>query len=161
MKRTLPVVLILASLLPACSGVPVQRTAEFEKADTNNDGKIVLAEWIRYGGAEASFVAADVDRKGSLNEAQFRQALRYNDEATGNGTARQQKVMDDQILADVKLGLSQSREINGWNIKTEVYQGNVTLSGAVRTGREKQVAEQIASGVMGVKAVFNQIVIKQ
>jgi len=148
-------------VIAGCSGIPVQRTAEFAQADSNNDGKIVLTEWIRYGGVESSFVAADADRRGSLDESQFRQALRYNDEATGKGGARQQKVYDEQIATDVRRFLEQSREVNSWNIKVEVYQGDVTLSGAVRTTREKQIAEQLSSGVVGVKNVFNQIVIKQ
>jgi len=148
-------------VVAGCSGVPVQRTAEFEKADTNNDGKVVLTEWVRFGGVESSFLAVDVDRKGYLDESQFRQALRFNDEATGKGGERQQKVYDEQISVDVKRALEQSRDINAWNIKVEVYQGNVTLSGPVRTSREKQVAEQLASGVMGVKTVFNQLAIKQ
>jgi osmotically-inducible protein OsmY len=148
-------------VIAGCSGVPVQRTAEFEKADTNNDGKVILTEWLRFGGLESSFLAADADKKGYLDESQFRQALRYNDEATGKGSERNQKVYDEQISVDVKRALEQSRDINAWNIKVEVYQGNVTLSGPVRTIREKQTSEQLASGVMGVKTVFNQLVIKQ
>lgn len=153
--------IILAFLIAGCSSVPVQRTAEFQQADADNDGKIVLTEWLRFGGIESSFVAADSERRGFLNEPQFRQALRFNDEATGKGGARQEKVYDVQILSDVKRSLEQSRDINAWNIKVEVYQADVTLSGPVRTLREKQIAEQIAAGVMGVKNVFNQIAIKQ
>jgi hypothetical protein len=161
MKKMCLVALAISFLLAGCSSLPPQRTPEFEQTDLNHDGKLVLAEWLRFGGAEASFLAADVEHKGYLDEAQFRQAVRLNDEATGGGSARQQKVLDNQILLDTKRALEQSRDVNSWNIKVEVYQGNVTLSGPVRTGREKQVAEQIASGVMGVKAVFNQLVIKQ
>jgi len=153
--------LALFTLLAGCSSMPAQRTPEFEQADVNHDGKIVLAEWLRFGGAEASFLAADVERRGSLDESQFRQAVRLNYEAVGGGSARQQKVLDGQIMADTKRALEQSRDLNAWNIAVEVYQGNVTLSGPVRTAREKQAAEQLASSVSGVKAVFNQLVIKQ
>jgi len=161
MKSLYLVTFIAFFLLAGCSTIPVQRTPEFEKADSNNDGKVLLTEWLRYGGAEASFIAADVNRKGSLNEAQFRQATRLNDEAKGGSNGRNQKVLDGQILSDAKLALEQSRDVNAWNIKVEVYQGNVTLSGPVRSARERQVAEQIVSSVMGVKTVFNQLVIKQ
>jgi hypothetical protein len=160
-KRSLAVLLAVTSLLGACSTTPVQRTAEFQQADLNGDGRIVLAEWLRYGGAEASFLAADPEHQGFLDESGFRQALRFNDEATGGGAARQQRVVDGQILADTKRALEGSRDLNAWNIAVEVFQGNVTLSGPVRTAREKQAAEQLASGVQGVKAVFNQLVIKQ
>lgn len=161
MKKMCLATLAISFLLAGCSSLPPQRTTEFGQADLNHDAKIVLAEWLRFGGVEASFLAADIEHKGHLDEAQFRQAVRLNDEATGGGGARQQKVLDDQILSDTRRALEESRDVNSWNIKVEVYQGNVTLSGPVRTGREKQVAEQIASGVMGVKAVFNQLVIKQ
>jgi osmotically-inducible protein OsmY len=147
--------------LAGCSSVPVQRTAEFTQADTNNDGRVVLTEWLRFGGVESSFLAADTDRRGFLDETQFRQALRFNDEATGKGAERNQKVYDAQISADVKRSLEQSRDLNAWNIKVEVYQGEVTLSGPVRTSREKQAAEQLAAGVVGVKTVFNQLAIRQ
>lgn len=160
MTKSWLVVLTLASLTAGCSTMPAQRTPEFEQADVNSDGKIELAEWLRFGGAEASFLAADVERKGKLDETQFRQALRFNDEATGGG-ARQQKVLDEQIMADAKRALEQSRDVNGWNISVEVYQGNLTLSGPVRTQREKQTAEHLVSRVVGVKTVFNQLVIRQ
>lgn len=160
MTKSWLVVLALASLTAGCSTMPAQRTPEFEQADVNSDGKIELAEWLRFGGAEASFLATDVERKGKLDETQFRQALRFNDEATGGG-ARQQKVLDEQIMADAKRALEQSRDVNGWNISVEVYQGNLTLSGPVRTQREKQTAEHLVSRVVGVKTVFNQLVIRQ
>ena len=160
MKRAF-FVAITVLVLSGCSSVPVQRTAEFQQADTNNDGKVELTEWLRFGGIESSFIAADPDHLGVLNETQFRQALRFNDVATGKGGARQEKVYDVQILTDVKRSLEQSRDINAWNLKVEVYQADVTLSGPVRTLREKQIAEHIAVGVMGVKNVFNQITIKQ
>lgn len=162
-KRGLSAFAVFAAvaLITGCSGAPVQRTPEFERADTNHDGKVSLAEWLRFGGMEASFLAADFNHEGFLTETEFRQAVRLNDEAAGNGSARQQAVLDSQILADTKTVLAESRAISAWNITVEVYQGNVTLSGPVRTPREKQTAEQIASNVNGVKAVFNQLVIKQ
>ena len=161
MKNEHVVLPLIFFLFVGCSTVLPQRTQEFEQADLNHDGKIILAEWLRFGGAEASFLAADVTHKGYLDESQFRQAHRLNDEMSGGGSARTQKALDSQILSDVKLAFAQSRDINAWNIKVEVYEGNVTLSGAVRTGREKQIVEQLASNVMGVKAIFNQLVIKQ
>jgi hyperosmotically inducible periplasmic protein len=161
MKKVSLVALTLSALLAGCSTFAAQRTPEFQQADTNHDEKVELVEWMRFGGSEASFLAADVVRRGYLDEAQFRQALSLNDEATGGGSVRRQKVLDGQIMTDARRALEQSRDINAWNIIVEVYQGNVTLSGPVRTSREKQTAERIASGVMGVKSVFNQLVIRQ
>lgn len=151
--------LALAMLL-GCSQ-PALRTAEFEQADINHDGKVVLAEWLRYGGAEASFLAADVKHEGYLDETQFREALRLNDEATGNGGERRRQVLDGQIQLDARRALEASRDVSAGNIDVQVYQCNVTLTGPVRTFREKRAAEQIVSGVVGVKAVFNELTIKQ
>jgi osmotically-inducible protein OsmY len=159
-KRICMAALVASSLLTGCSTIP-QRTAEFQHADLNGDGRVVVAEWLRFGGAEASFLAADTARKGYLDEQEFRQALRFNDEATGNGAARRQQVYDQQIAEDVKRALEQSREVNSWNLKVEVFQGEVTLSGPVRTLRQKQAAEQLAAQVTGVTNVFNQLAIRQ
>ena len=161
MKKVCLVALALSSLLAGCSTLPAQHIPEFQQADTNHDDKVELVEWLRFGGVEASFLAVDAERRGYLDETQFRQALRLNDEATGGGDVRRQKVLDGQIRGDARRALEMSRDVNAWNIAVEVYQGNVTLSGPVRTLREKQRAEQITSGVMGVTAVFNQLVIKQ
>jgi len=160
MKTQLLVASFVTLLLAGCSSVQVQRTPEFESADVNRDGRVQLSEWLRFGGAEASFLAADYEHKGWLDEAQFRQALRLNDEATGDSN-RQMLVLDGQIRSDVQRAFQMSREVAARNIAVEVYQGNVTLSGPVRSPREKQTAEQIASGIAGVKAVFNQLVIRQ
>jgi len=161
MNRPLLTAALCALLVAGCSSVQIQRTPEFAQADSNGDGRVHLPEWLRFGGVEASFLAADTEHKGWLDETEFRQALRLNDEATGGGTVRQMQVLDGQIRSDVRRAFEGSRDVAARNITVEVYQGNVTLSGPVRTVREKQAAEQIASAVMGVKAVFNQLVIRQ
>jgi osmotically-inducible protein OsmY len=74
--------------------------------------------------------------------------------------ARQQALLDSALAKDVRQRLEASREVNGWNLKVEVYQGNVTLSGSANNPKEKAAAERIASEVQGAKAVFNQIVVK-
>ncbi|HJV64846.1 MAG TPA: BON domain-containing protein [Geomonas sp.] len=145
-------------MLTACATTQ-PRTQLFEQTDLDHDGRIVLAEWLRFGGAEASFLAADFEHKGYLNEPQFRDAVRLNDEATGGAT--QQRALDAQIMSDIKRALQDSRDVNAWNIRVDVYQRNVTLTGPVRTAREKQAAEQISAAVQGVGAVFNQLVVKE
>ncbi len=80
--------------------------------------------------------------------------------ASADALARQQAAMDSALVKDVRQRLEASREVNGWNLKVEVYQGNVTLTGVTNNPKEKAAAERIASEAQGVKAVFNQIVIK-
>jgi len=149
----------MAALLTACASQP-ERTPDFAKADIDGNGAVSLNEWLRFGGTEASFLAVDRDRKGRLDDEQFREALRLNDQATGGSQARQLANLDGAIAKDVRQRLESSREVNGWNVKVEVYQGNVTLSGTANSLKEKAAAERIASEVQGAKAVFNQIVVK-
>jgi hypothetical protein len=149
----------MAALLTACASQP-ERTPDFVKADTDGSGAVTLNEWLRFGGAEASFLAVDRDRKGRLEDEQFREALRLNDQTTGGSQVRQLANLDSAIAKDVRQRLEASREVNGWNLKVDVYQGNVTLSGPVNSTKEKAAAERIASEVQGAKAVFNQIVVK-
>lgn len=68
---------------------------------------------------------------------------------------------DEQLRKDVSSQLQASREVNGWNIQVEAFKGNVTLTGAVTSPRQKQEAERLAASVPGVRVVFNQIVIKE
>lgn len=149
----------MAALLTACASQP-ERTPDFVKADIDGSGAVTLNEWLRFGGTEASFLAVDRDRKGRLEDEQFREALRLNDQAVGGSQARQLANLDSAIAKDVRQRLEASREVNGWNLKVDVYQGNVTLSGPVNSTKEKAAAERIASEVQGAKAVFNQIVVK-
>jgi len=46
--------------------IAIPAIKEFEQADTDHEGRVVLAEGLRSGGAEASFLAADFDHKGGF-----------------------------------------------------------------------------------------------
>ena len=154
---------LLALTMVGCSSEPKrpnERTPEFLQADSNADGLVSLPEWMRFGGKESVFRQVDAKNKGWLDEAQFREALRINDQLTGN-SGRAQMTLDQQISADVKARLESSMEVNGWNVNVNTYQGTVTLTGAVRSLREKAAAERTAAAVQGVKAVFNQIEIRE
>lgn len=69
--------------------------------------------------------------------------------------------VDAGLATQVREALQNSTDVNGWNIKVEAYQSNVTLTGPVGDTKQKQAAERIAGGVKGVKHVFNQLVIKE
>lgn len=69
--------------------------------------------------------------------------------------------LDAGLATRVRQELQASTDVNGWNIKVETFNSNVTLTGAVGSVKEKQAAERIAGAVSGVKVVFNQIVIKE
>ena len=147
-------------LMSACSHNPPQRTADFVRADSNGDGHVSLPEWLGFGGTEAAFLAIDRERAGKLDEAAFREALRMSDQGAGV-TQRQQQNLDAQLVQQVRSAMQSNRNLNGWNIRVESYQNNVTLSGAVRSEQEKRLAEDVARSVNGIGQVFNQIVIRQ
>ena len=150
---------ILSSLV-ACATKPVEKASDFSQADHNGDGKVSQAEWLNTGGSEASFLAIDKERKGKLDEAQFREATRLSDQSTAN-VQRQQQMADEDINNRVRQSLSARRDLNPAAIRVETYQRQVTLSGSVRTMQEKNIAEDTARGVSGVSNVFKQLVIRQ
>jgi len=64
---------------------------------------------------------------------------------------------DERILDEVNDQLMRHGQIDARNIHVEVSQGDVTLSGSVKTRREKHLSAFVAESVMGVRDVFNQI----
>ncbi len=155
--------LLLTSIflgLVACASKSVERAADFSQADRNRDGKVSQAEWLNTGGSEAAFLAIDKERKGKLDETQFRDATRLSDQSAMN-VQRQQQMADEDINSRVREALTSQRSLNPAAIRVETYQRQVTLSGSVRTMQEKNIAEDTARGVSGVSNVFNQLVIRQ
>ena len=66
---------------------------------------------------------------------------------------------DDIIYDQVRQKLAMDREVGGNAIDVKVDKGHVTLSGSVRSERQKSRAEKIAKKVKGVEEVENQLVI--
>ena len=64
---------------------------------------------------------------------------------------------DDQIRKDVESELHYDAATDSYELKADVKGGVVTLSGAVPSYREKQLAVYVAKGVKGVKAVNESI----
>lgn len=149
---------IAGLLLTACASRP-EAPGDFARADSNRDGYVSLNEWKLSGGRELAFMAADKQKKGRLDENGFYEAQRLGASAAGDAEAAR-AAGDAQITQDVKAALNAQRDINGYAIRVETYQGTVQLSGAVRSDREKRTAEDIANSVRGVRQVFNSIVIQ-
>lgn len=148
-----------AILLAACASKP-EAPGAFMSADTNHDGYISLNEWQLRGGRDVSFLAIDRERKGRLSEAQFYEAVRFEEQSRYDSESQRQ-AMDGDIARRVKDALSATNDLNAWSIQVDSFQGTVQLSGNVRTVKEKERAQGIASGISGVKQVFNNITVKQ
>jgi hyperosmotically inducible periplasmic protein len=64
-------------------------------------------------------------------------------------------------LAKTKTALVNDPVVSGMAINVDVDRGVVELNGAVNGDVEKQKAEEIARGVNGVRAVENNLVVRQ
>jgi osmotically-inducible protein OsmY len=64
------------------------------------------------------------------------------------------------ITTKVKSALAADEVVKAREINVDTFRGTVQLSGFVNTSAEKERAEQIASGVQGVKEVRNNITVK-
>lgn len=70
-----------------------------------------------------------------------------------------QKVSDDILIDQVRVHLADDPDVGGMKIDVAVHQGAVTLTGKVRTDKQKIKAEKITKKVKGVTSVTNQLVI--
>ncbi len=66
---------------------------------------------------------------------------------------------DADIQTDVANVLAQSPQLQGQHITAATIQGSVTLSGTVQNNSAKQIAQQVASQVNGVRSVENNLTI--
>lgn len=72
---------------------------------------------------------------------------------------KHQAITDDTIIDQVRVKLANDQDVGGLNIQVDAKDGSVTLSGKVRTDRQKSRAEKLAKKVKGVNAVVNKLVI--
>jgi osmotically-inducible protein OsmY len=69
------------------------------------------------------------------------------------------KVSDDKIYDQVKIKLATDSLVMGVDFDIDVKEGVVTLSGKVRTPKQKDRAERVAKKVKGVAKVVNKLVV--
>lgn len=74
--------------------------------------------------------------------------------------AADKPVSDDTIYDKVRINLASDIDVKGGNLKVDVKDGVVTLSGAVESSLQKDKASHIAKKVKGVKKVVNNIEVK-
>jgi hyperosmotically inducible protein len=80
---------------------------------------------------------------------------------TPAGRSAGQVVDDATIQTKVKAKLFDNANLSGFAIDTDVFQGQVTLTGAVENQSQKQLATEVAQTVEGVTKVNNLLKIKQ
>lgn len=68
---------------------------------------------------------------------------------------------DARLSASVKTALALNRHLKNTEISVSVAEGAVTLSGAVGTGIQKQLAQEIGLSIRGVKTLQNNLIINR
>ena len=74
--------------------------------------------------------------------------------------AADKPISDDTIYDKVRISLASDIDVKGGNLKVDVKDGVVTLSGPVESQGVKDKAGRIAKKVKGVKKVVNNLEIK-
>ena len=69
-------------------------------------------------------------------------------------------VDDATITAKVKSQLLADPDVSGLNVNVTTFNGQVQLSGYVRSTEQRQRAEQIAREVEGVRSISNDLIVQ-
>ena len=72
---------------------------------------------------------------------------------------KQQPLTDDIITDNVRVKLANDQDVGGMKIDVDVKGGIATLSGKVRSDKQKVKAEKLAKKVKGVTGVTNKLVV--
>jgi osmotically-inducible protein OsmY len=85
---------------------------------------------------------------------------------TGCAVTRKQETVgayvdDTAITTAVKARYIDNKQVDATSIRVETLNGTVMLSGFAKSGTEKTTAEELAWKVNGVKAVKNELAIRQ
>jgi hyperosmotically inducible protein len=129
--------------------------SEFRKLDLNSDKKLTREESSHDKDIAPNFGKADADGNGSLSDEEygsFKSAIQQ---------AWVRSYLDDStVTAKIKAELLKDNGFKGLAIKVETYRGQVILSGFVDNEAQARRAMAIASGIRGVQAVKNSLVVK-
>lgn len=72
---------------------------------------------------------------------------------------KQQPLTDDIITDNVRVKLANDQDVGGMKIDVDVKGGVATLTGKVRSDKQKVKAEKLAKKVKGVTGVTNKLVV--
>lgn len=79
----------------------------------------------------------------------------------GLSMASSKPVSDNAISDEVRIKLTSDPLVKGGDLKADVQNGVVTLSGTVSDQQQKDKARKLAGKVKGVKKVINNITISK
>lgn len=150
------ILVLIASLVTATAfaegqGPDGTKNAAFTALDKNSDGVLSRAEVAGDKEIAKRFNKFDANKDGKLQEAEFLKAGQDNDKRV---------LADTSITTKVKSELLITKGIPSTAISVETYEGKVQLSGFVDNKQQIAAAGKIAAGVVGVKAVKNNLTVK-
>jgi hyperosmotically inducible protein len=153
--------LVAAAITSVCAAAegPGQAAAgpspEFKRLDNNHDGYVSRGESKTLKNFDKAFNEADENRDGRLDPDEFVKAQAIHARIVA-GTF----VQDSVITAKVKTALLKDLHLKGLDVTVETYKGTVLLSGFVNEEQQVQRAVEVASGIRGVVAVKNSLMVK-
>ena len=71
----------------------------------------------------------------------------------------QKQVPDGEVIDQVRVKLVNDPDVGGMKIDVDAHDGAVTLTGKVRTDKQRTKAEKLAKKVKGVTSVDNKLVV--
>jgi len=71
----------------------------------------------------------------------------------------QKQVPDGEVIDQVRVKLINDPDVGGQKIDVDAHDGAVTLTGKVRTDKQRVKAEKLAKKVKGVTSVDNKLVV--
>lgn len=184
MKSALPLLAVLLIVTAGCGGVRPYRamaraaTSEedvFAQAQ-DKELKVQLREALAARGESplditpyvymergfvVGFVGDGAQRDGVLSAAQGVQGLRSLQSYLPDRPATSSTVDDVATKANVKAALVPHREIGVTHVDIEVLGGHVVLLGVVGSEEARESAVTVATGVSGVKAVTNFLLLPE
>lgn len=141
----------------------------FAQADADHDGYIDQNEYVYYktgkrpevAKSTGPNVAADAAvSKATLSEEPANMAA-ADTEADASSKRSVGTVIDDSIITTkAKAKILATKELKTLQISVETRQGEVTLSGFVDNESARLKAEEVVSGIEGVKSVTNTLQVK-
>ncbi len=106
------------------------------------------------------FLESDAEKKAALDAAKSVSGVKHvydglvvvkKDRSAG------QAIDDTTIQATLKSKLAGEDASKAWSINTDVYNGEVLMSGFIHGEKSRIKADEIAKGIKGVKKVHNKI----
>jgi hyperosmotically inducible protein len=141
----------------------------FDQADANRDGYIDQNEYVYYKTGKSPEMAKAADTNvaadaavsdSSMNEQPANMAA-ADTETDASSKRPVGVVIDDSLITTkAKAKILATKELKTLQISVQTREGEVTLSGLVDNEAAKMKAEEVVSGIEGVKSVNNGLQIR-